>query len=178
MHAALNELRASHGVLRFGLVGFRLGATLAALAAVERTDVEAVVLWDSVVWGGSYLEALRSEHRSWRAAELEFRPAVAEHDSHHEVLGTPLPEALVHTLEGVALDQIVTVPAKDVLILSSGPDNALRELAARWSNLGVAIQQRTVQAESKVPDHPLVSLPQVPSEANQWIATWLSEVSL
>jgi pimeloyl-ACP methyl ester carboxylesterase len=53
---AIDELKETAEVGRVSLVGLRLGAALAALAAAPRSDVEAVVMWDPVVNGRSYLE--------------------------------------------------------------------------------------------------------------------------
>ena len=58
VHTAVQELRDTSGALRVTLVGLRLGAALAALAAVDREDVDLVVLWDPVTDGSDYLAEL------------------------------------------------------------------------------------------------------------------------
>jgi len=48
------------GITRVGLIGLRLGATLAALAA-DRNDVSRLILWDPIIDGNQYMhEILRS----------------------------------------------------------------------------------------------------------------------
>jgi pimeloyl-ACP methyl ester carboxylesterase len=46
IEAAIEELKRRSGVERVGLVGVRLGATLAARVAERRSDVDRVVLWE------------------------------------------------------------------------------------------------------------------------------------
>lgn len=56
--AAIDELKARTGAPAVGLLGLRLGATLAALAAEERDDVGALALWSPVVNGNRYVQDL------------------------------------------------------------------------------------------------------------------------
>jgi exosortase A-associated hydrolase 2 len=56
--AAADQARERLGVDRLGLLGLRFGATVAALAAERRSDVDALVLWSPIVKGTSYLDAL------------------------------------------------------------------------------------------------------------------------
>jgi dienelactone hydrolase len=67
--AAIDELRALSGVRSVILVGLRLGAALAVLAAEQRTDVDGLVLWAPCISGRAYVRELRV-----------FR-ALAEHDA-------------------------------------------------------------------------------------------------
>ncbi len=57
--AAIDELRQRVPELRnVTLVGLRLGATIAAAAAARRDDVDRLVLWDPVVDGADYMQAV------------------------------------------------------------------------------------------------------------------------
>jgi len=58
--AAASELRAAAGVDAVALVGLRFGATLAAVAAARRRDVESLVLWAPSPTGRAYLRELRA----------------------------------------------------------------------------------------------------------------------
>lgn len=62
--AAVEELKAVAGVRRVRLVGARLGATLAARAAMGDDSIDRVVLWDPIVDGADYLRQLRATHES------------------------------------------------------------------------------------------------------------------
>lgn len=60
IETAIDELKDTAGLQRVGLVGLRLGATLAArVAQARRKDVDALVLWDPVVQGDAHLAELR-----------------------------------------------------------------------------------------------------------------------
>jgi exosortase A-associated hydrolase 2 len=111
--SALAEVRENAGSPRAVLVGLRLGATLAALAAANDPDVAALVLWDPVTDGAAYVRELRAAHETWlrehaRGAALE--PG--------EVLGIPFPAALAADLEGVDLTA-VPPRAPRILVVSS-----------------------------------------------------------
>jgi len=58
VHQAADFLKRSSGVERICLLGVRLGATLAAMAAVERDDVAGLVAVAPVVTGRAYLREL------------------------------------------------------------------------------------------------------------------------
>jgi pimeloyl-ACP methyl ester carboxylesterase len=55
---AVEELKDTAGVGVVSLVGIRLGAALATVAASGRADIDRLVLWDPVVKGPAYVEEL------------------------------------------------------------------------------------------------------------------------
>ena len=55
---AIDELKDSAGVRTVSVVGIRIAAAMACLAARERSDVDSLVLWDPVVAGADYLAEL------------------------------------------------------------------------------------------------------------------------
>ncbi len=59
VHAAVDWLAARRAP-RLALVGMRVGAVMAALEAVERTDVDALVLWDPCTTGRQYVREQRA----------------------------------------------------------------------------------------------------------------------
>jgi len=56
--AALDVLKVRSDATRFGLMGLRVGASLAFRTAARRDDIEALVLWAPVVDGERYLQDL------------------------------------------------------------------------------------------------------------------------
>ena len=58
LDAAVHEVRRRTGHAKVALLGLRLGATLAALAAERRDDVDRLVLWAPVVDGARYMQDL------------------------------------------------------------------------------------------------------------------------
>ncbi|OQB27598.1 MAG: Alpha/beta hydrolase family protein [Chloroflexi bacterium ADurb.Bin180] len=88
------------------VVGLRLGATLAALAAPALPDLRALVLWDVVADGAAYLRELRKLQRTMlaRAHVLEFPPGEPTQQAHargEESLGFPLPPRLCQELDAL-----------------------------------------------------------------------------
>ena len=59
---AIDELKDMASVPKVSLVGLRVGAALAAAAAVRRTDLEQVLLWDPVVSGARFVEHVMARH--------------------------------------------------------------------------------------------------------------------
>lgn len=58
VHAAIAEVRRRLGPRRVSLLGLRLGATIASLAAESVVDLERLVLWAPIVDGARYMQEL------------------------------------------------------------------------------------------------------------------------
>lgn len=71
IRSAVAELQAVSGVARIRLIGVRLGATLAARAALDLPAVKGVVMWDPVLDGRQYLTQLESTHKRLLDAHVD-----------------------------------------------------------------------------------------------------------
>jgi uncharacterized protein len=96
---AATDLEECSGVTRVSFVGLRLGATLAAMAAVDTANL---VLWRPVVNGGTYLGELRDEHER-QFSELLFPPALPVRGHGGELLGFPLSEEMEAEIDAIDL---------------------------------------------------------------------------
>lgn len=148
---AATELRDSTGVSKLSVLGLRLGGTLAALAAT-RIKATAVVLWDPVTDGPSYLGQLRTLHdnmvadsnRYWNRGVPRPRPS-------NELVGFDWGPALLRDIEALGVAQLTSLPKTRVCLLRSGSstldayESALREkgyevelcvttMDGRWTN--------------------------------------------
>ena len=124
--AAVEELQDTAGVRRVCLVGLRLGATLAAHAAEDRSDVDAVVLWDPVVSGREYLDGLRRLQQQW----LHDRPGSRRFAfSRHvpEVIGFPLTERMRHGLDAMDLRALRRTSLRRIVVRSPQEQGAHKE---------------------------------------------------
>ena len=101
--AAIAEVQETSASPKFALVGLRLGATLSALAASQRRDVERLVLWDPILDGAAYLEELRAAHEDWLRDHAQGRRGAGEGEPVREALGFPIPPGLASSLEGLRL---------------------------------------------------------------------------
>ena len=137
--AAIDEVMDTSGRTRVALIGLRLGASLAARVAIKRPKViEALVLWDPIIFGQDFLQELHAMETSINLAGPVQRPA--ELGGGLEILGFPLTTALAAQME--MLDLLAVVPGLPprTLTLFSRPTPACDVFAS-------ALQQR--------PDAPL-----------------------
>jgi pimeloyl-ACP methyl ester carboxylesterase len=122
IETAIDELKDTTDAARVGLVGLRLGGTLAAtVAARRRKDVDSLVLWDPVVSGEGYLKELLAE----------ARPRAAERGGGHEVMGFALSEAMAAELRGLVLPA-AELPARTLVVRSvpGGSEEAVGSVPA------------------------------------------------
>ncbi len=91
--AAVHECRTRSRSERVVLGGVRLGASLACLAAARTRIADGLILWDPVVRGAEYLDALTGLHRA-RLETLPGRTPVAGRAAGVELMGFPYPGRL------------------------------------------------------------------------------------
>ncbi len=107
IEAAVHELRRVADVRTVALVGVRLGATLAAVAAARDLDLSELVLWAPFKTGSAYAREMRAFHA---LAEREFdrpeRPQSAFPDGAMEVSGFVLADSTLADLGGIDLTSI------------------------------------------------------------------------
>lgn len=110
---AIDELRDTTGATRVGLVGLRLGATLAAAVAANRPDdVDRLVLWDPVVQGEEYAHELR---------QTSSAPGRSSPDGSMEVLGFVLTGRMLREIGSIDLPTLVPSLPRRTLVVASQP---------------------------------------------------------
>jgi uncharacterized protein len=144
IRAAIDEVRLRGSAATLGLVGARLGATLALQVAAERGDIEAAVLWDPVADGKRYLESLAAQHQEW----LDSRPPRPRQPGDEaailEALGFPINAALKVSLEQVELSKVEAIPAQRLLTLETDPTDHGVQLAERFKSIGADSEYRQI----------------------------------
>lgn len=148
---ALEELRDVSGVRRPSLVGFRLGATLAAQAPLRVRDL---VLWEPVVRGSAYLQELRAAHDRLFAHCLH-PPTLPRQGPAHEMLGHPLPPSVEASLEALSLVPPFTCTADRVIVVASEARPPYGQLVDRAAAAGTPAAFEHVP-ESLSPDAPFL----------------------
>ncbi len=140
---AAERLREASGASRIAIVGLRLGATLAAMAA-GRGDVRPrhLVLWDPVVGGAAYLRELADQHRAYMREEMgpgrADRLRVGARGTPVEVLGTPISDALAAELAALDLAAGAAPAAEQITLLTTRTTPEIERLrprlpaSARW----------------------------------------------
>jgi hypothetical protein len=131
--AALQELVRRSGASRVVVVGARLGAVLAARAAVGASSVAKLVLWDPVIDGRVYLDVLRASHvqtlelaysipdPGWRSALASDPQAFTD-----EAMGFGMSEALRRQIGKIGAHNFPLPPGVAVDVLARSGDDAVR----------------------------------------------------
>jgi pimeloyl-ACP methyl ester carboxylesterase len=172
--AAIAELRQRAGVFRVCLVGLRLGAALAALAAAQRRDVESMVLWDPVVEGGRYFADLCLLEKEM----LRFRPKRRRTERATdglEILGFPWPHFLISEVESINLRTIAGGFAKNMLVMQSDLARVGDCLADQLGLCATHLERRSLEAPEiwrPTVDGSLL----VPAQVLQAVVSWSSEI--
>lgn len=154
------------GVRSVGLIGMRLGATLAAFAAADTDDLGALVLWDPVLSGRAYV----TEQRAMSA--LSFDAPSGLSDGSVETPGVVLGPATARDLRCLDVGTLTGALARRVLVLCR-PERDSGVLPG-------ALGQDHVRREVAVGQSELVDVPApwhaLPRETIERIGAWTSEV--
>jgi pimeloyl-ACP methyl ester carboxylesterase len=142
--AAVDQIR-SLGPTSVALVGFRLGATLAATASAEIGRVARLVLWDPVIHGSEYVSSLQARHRDWFQDLVKQLPRSRQFEHEDDLLGFRFTESFRKDLERLNLQSMAVNPARDILLISSRENSAHTQLAQRLRELGATVDVKTVE---------------------------------
>ncbi len=172
--AAVVELRRRSGLFRICMVGLRLGATLATLAAAQRGDVESMVLWGPVAEGENYFDELLLLEREM----LRFRPKQRHNqksDVQIEILGFPWSHAFIAEIKDINLGIIAQSITKNLLLLRNDSEGSANNWQDRVVHLAARVEHRCLKA-------PEIWLPTadgsllVPAQVLQAVVSWNSEI--
>ena len=176
VRAAARELRRRSGAEKVVVVGLRLGATLAAIAAsrgLEDADVDGLVLWHPFIGGAAFVDESTKRHRMHELLEPHSFAAVPAGWSGggREALGFLLTPDTVAMLEGVDLLKLTRPPAPRILVIGASGMSSDEKLVAHLLALGTDAQYR------HLPGHKfLVQIPhrsEVPTPVLDEIVRWL-----
>lgn len=171
---AADELKRSQRLEATSLVGLRIGATLAALAASRRSDIDSLVLWQPVLEGKAYLQEEWTAHADWLARRTEALGPAKLDGERPQILGFPLTEAMRASIGELNLLGLRKRPARRVLLIERDPAAGARRLEGHLANLDVEVHYRCV-AEPAIWKRVGMDQPVVPRETLDCIAAWLDE---
>ena len=170
--AAIDEVRRRRTVTRLTLLGLRFGATLAALAAARRDDIDRLVLWEPVFNGAEYLQAGVADQRAWAERYAAWRrlPRAELPDGRDEILGFRVTSAARLSIAAVDLGDLPRT-APSVLIVDRAPVDAKGGLPFTLTSRGARVDHE-VKTESEVwKQHDGVAGAR---ETLELIATWIA----
>jgi pimeloyl-ACP methyl ester carboxylesterase len=157
---AIEELRDTTDATKIGLVGLRLGATLAAaVAAKDPKAIDTLVLWDPVASGTEYLRELAPSGDGPEGAVREIR-------------GFPLTARMAGEFGAFDLASIAPrLPARTLVVLSGeGESAAARALPAALT----ALRVETIESTPTWVEQGALGAGAVPVKLLQRIVEWHS----
>lgn len=116
LQTAVQELKDVSNARRISIVGFRLGATIAA-STPFRQSLENLVLWEPVIDGHAYLEEMRTRVRR-RFGDLLEPPSWWREGRSHELLGQAISPAHHSEIEALELAQQTVSTARRISVIT------------------------------------------------------------
>ena len=183
--SAIHELRHRTGVDRICLLGIRLGALLAALAAAECRMVESLILIGPVVSGRRYVRELRVTQLAGIAMSgspgSDGDPeANRTNPKTLEAGGFSLSAATLQTLKLVDLQTAAAPPVRSILIFDNDKLPSAKRWAESLSQSGIALEYKTLPGliEMAMTAPQYAAVPRAMIDATrQWLATVVSSTA-
>jgi len=127
---AAQELRDVARVRRISLVGLRLGATIAAMAA-KRIAPVTLVLWDPILDGAQYVADLRSLHETLASDSARYWNPRPRHAAGSELVGFDFGARLLAEIGCVDSAMVADLPQTKVHLLCSSPASEIERFERR-----------------------------------------------
>jgi dienelactone hydrolase len=170
--AAVVELKRRTGVKRICLLGFRLGALIATLAAARSEAVTAVIAVAPIVNGRKHLRELRTIQMAASGAAADGTPKDAA--APFRVSGFALSAATVAALSQLDLNTLAA-PAPDMLIVDRSDLPGAKSWAEHCTARGARVQYHSLPGFVRMmmtAPH-LALLPQsMLGAVKEWLARW------
>ena len=170
---AIQELRDFAGLQRASLIGFRLGASLAAHVETESRNLDSLVLWEPIISGREYVRELLDSQRAW-LRDRGSRPDTTSETGAFEVLGFRVSASLRTGLEALDLLNTQSSLAPRTLVIEQSEKADARRLHASLAATGTDTDYRCVEAPRFWLKGEL-NKAQVPWSVVQSIVSWLAE---
>jgi len=113
-----------------GILGLRMGGLVASVACARASDLDFLILWDSVVSGAAYLDELRHQISISAYPGSNF----TESDGTLHINGFAMAPAFCRTLKTLSLPDIRPQVAR-VGIFNSSSGSQAPQLAVAWSGI-------------------------------------------
>jgi len=119
IYATINEIKTRGNIDRVGMVGFRVGATMSMLAALEIGNIYSIVLIDPIFDGDAYVEELKMLHKDMlHYAHVKEKYSEQDQDI-TELLGFPYSSNMINDFINLKPPTDEKMPAERMLIIES-----------------------------------------------------------
>jgi pimeloyl-ACP methyl ester carboxylesterase len=135
LQMAVQELKDISNARRISVVGFRLGATIAATTPFKR-PLEELVLWEPVIRGHDYLEELQARERR-KFGDLLEPPSWWRRGRAHELLGYAMSSAHHAEIEALDLTMNATPSARHTVLVAAKVTAQQQMLVASLKERGI-----------------------------------------
>lgn len=136
LQLAVQELLDVSGARRVSVVGFRLGANIAA-STPHRQPLEQLVLWEPVQCGRTYLAELRARERR-KLGDLLDPPGWWRSGQPHELLGHAISSEHLTEIQSLDLAQQALAATRSTSVIT-------RSITAHHQGLADAFRKRGIQ---------------------------------
>jgi len=167
---AIDALKQRQNVSRVYLLGLRLGASLAMMAAAGRTDISGIALWDPIVLG-SELEADLAHIRNMQALD----PARQRDIEHPDVLSYPLTPRLMEDIGKLDLRMVQLRGVDWLLVVETETQRNGCCLIDRATAFGARAEYRFIDDARIWVREPYEAI--VPQKSLSALVSWVSETS-
>ena len=170
---AVAELRSRANVKKVGIAGLRMGATLAALAASRREDIDSLILWNPFLSGKSFVVESTKLHKMHRILEphsFAIDPPGRDIGG-EEALGFFLSQETMNELEKRDLLKLDGKPANAALVIGASNVPSEESLLSKLRTLHVTTDYR------HLPGHKFLIMinhaASVPTQVLDEMTSWL-----
>jgi alpha-beta hydrolase superfamily lysophospholipase len=146
------DLARRSGAIQLMVIGVRLGAALAALAAARRSDIAAIVTFNPVVQGRKYLRELRAFSQSMALPEPPASMNWSE--AGQETGGFLFSQQTRDDIQALDLTTLPVAPASRVLLLERDDLPVSHRWAEHLRALGIEPSEQRIPGYVKMMDHP------------------------
>jgi alpha-beta hydrolase superfamily lysophospholipase len=163
VHEAMAAVRNLSGCPRVGLIGIRLGATIAVSAAAD-VDVPLLALWAPCVRGKSYAREMKALHLTGANRERSA-------DSHIEPGGFVVTEQTQRDISCLNLEAVCPRVGRALIVMRDdlAPDTRLRDT---WRASGIVVEQEAMSGYADMFEAPHATL--VPHQTIDAIVGWVA----
>lgn len=143
LSTAIDELKNGCDASHICLIGLRMGATLALLAAEQRNDIDTMVLWEPIVNGKEYLREVKRLHLESAVIEGLPKAVKGQTDASRqlEILGFRIADIMLDELLKLDLLSMKESPARQVLHIENSDDYDRRDFLKHLKHLGTDVEE-------------------------------------